>query len=329
MRHITTRSQFLVSLVGLAIALATVGCRSRRVDLTVRYATSLTAVLGDLSTSYHKRHANVHIQLDPSGSQVAARKISELGMKADVVAVADARLIDKMLVPGHAAWSAVFATNEIVIAHMDHSRFTDQVTDKNWPQFLTRPEIRLGRANPDTAPIGYNALFVWQLAERSGVFGQDGIDLERRLKARCSPEHVVQNEADLLSLLESRAIDYAFMFRSTVEDHHLKMVRLPDAMNLSRVDLTDTYAAAKVEVRMKQGDERALLTGAPVTYGVTIPKNAPHASVAADFLTFVMGQEGRRAFIRRGFHPLSPATCTVCTALPPALAKIVRPGASR
>jgi molybdate/tungstate transport system substrate-binding protein len=295
------------------------GCRARKVELVVYYATSLSAVLGDLATAYQQKHPNVHVRLEPSGSQVAARKISELGMKADVVAVADARLIDKMLIPKHASWNAIFATNEIVIAHKDHSRYTDEIGEGNWAEVLTRPEVRLGRADPDTAPIGYNTLFVWQLAEQAGKLGAAGVDLTKRLLARCAPEHVTHDEAELLSLVESRAVDYAFLFRSTAEDHHLKTVALPSELNLSRMALAPDYARAKVEVRMKQGDGRAVLTGAPVTYGVTIPLNAPNAVAAADFLAFVLSDEGVRGLVRRGFRPVLPATCTACNGLPPAL----------
>jgi ABC-type molybdate transport system substrate-binding protein len=99
---------------------------------------------------------------------VAARKVAELGMRADIVAVADAGLIPKMLLPSHATWSAIFATNEIVLAHKDHSRFTDQIAAGNWAEVLLRDGVRLGRADPDTAPIGYQTLMVWQLAEAAG-----------------------------------------------------------------------------------------------------------------------------------------------------------------
>jgi len=308
-----------VALAALLASLGGTGCRTRRVELVVYYASSLSAVLGDLAAAYQQQHPSTRVRLEPSGSQVAARKVSELGMKADVVAVADARLIDKMLIPKHASWTAVFATNKIVIVHKDHSRFTDQITEGNWAEILARPEVRLGRGNPDTAPIGYNTLLVWQLAEKSGKLGAAGADLSTRLLARCAPEHVTHDEAELLTLVESRAVDYAFMFRSTAEDHHLKTVALPPEINLSRVDLAHEYARAEVEVRMKQGEGRAVLTGAPVTYGVTIPSNAPHPEVAADFLAFVLGPDGVQALTRRGFRPVAPPTCSACTGLPPAL----------
>jgi molybdate/tungstate transport system substrate-binding protein len=298
-------------------------CKSRSTEVVVFYASSLSAVLGDAAEAFQKQNPNLRIRLEPSGSQVAARKVAELGMRADIVAVADAALIGKMLIPANASWSATFATNEIVLAHMDHSKWTDQITAQSWPEILTRPGLRLGRADPDTAPVGYQTLMVWQLAESSGLYGASAAGLAGRLMGQCSKAHVTHDEAELLALLESRAIDYAFLFRSTAEDHHLKILTLPPEINLSRSDLAARYASAQVQIRMRQGQGKGTVVGAPVTYGVTIPTRAPHSDAAARFLAFLLGPEGKRLLERRGFHPALPAACNPCSGLPEQLRSVM------
>lgn len=299
--------------------LAPCACKSHTTEVVVFHASSLSAVLGDAAEAFQKVNPQIRIRLEPSGSQVAARKVSELGMRADIVAVADAALIDKMLIPAHATWNAVFATNEIVIAHKDHSKGTEQITTQNWPEILTRDGVRLGRADPDTAPIGYQTLIVWQLAESSGANAR----LSERLKAQCSKDHVVHDETELLGLLESRSIDYAFLFRSTAEDHHLKILTLPPEINLSRQEQAPHYSSAVVEIRMKQGQGAARIAGAPVTYGLAVPSRASHPDATAGFLAFLFGDSGRRLFERRGFHPISPAQCVSCAGLPEILRPLV------
>jgi molybdate/tungstate transport system substrate-binding protein len=314
------------ALAALAM-LAVPGCKSRGVELAVFYASSLSAVLGDAVQEFQKTNPQVRVRLEPSGSQVAARKVVELGMRADMVLVADAALIDKIMVPTHATWNAVFATNEVVIAHKDHSQWTDQIKAENWPEILTRAGVRLGRADPDTAPIGYQTLMVWQLAETAGVYGSAATGLASKLRAQCTADHVVHDEAELLSLLESRAIDYAFLFRSSAEDHHLKVLALPPEINLSRQDMAARYGTTSVEVRMKHGQGMARMQGAPVIYGLTIPVNAAHKAEAERFATFLFGEQGQRLFAKRGFHPIVPVRCNPCGGLPPGLQSIVQSAA--
>jgi molybdate/tungstate transport system substrate-binding protein len=315
----TSALAFLLSGLGLLCVLLP-GCKSRTTEITVFYASSLTAFLGDAAEAFQKANPQFRLRLEPSGSQVAVRKVSELGMRADIVAVADAGLIPKMMVPAHATWNVLFAANEMVIAHKDHSKWTDQLTQDNWAEVLTRDGVRLGRADPDTAPVGYQTLMVWQLAEVAGMKGSGAGGLASQLIGRCAKEHVTHDEAELLALLEARAVDYAFLFRSTAEDHHLKVLRLPPEINLSRQDLADRYAAARVDVQMKRGQGTKTLTGAPIVYGLTIPTHAPHTEAAIRFVSFLSTEAGRKLLLRRGFHPISPVTCNPCSGLPEQLA---------
>jgi molybdate/tungstate transport system substrate-binding protein len=306
-----------VVLLGLAL-----GC-SRSNEVVVFYASSLSAVLGDVAEAFQREHSGARVRLEPSGSQVAARKVSELGLRPDIVAVADASIISKMMIPRHASWNLIFATNELVLAHKDHSRFTDEVSTQNWPSVVTRPGVRLGRADPDTAPLGYHTLLVWQLAEQSSHYGTAATGLAARLADQCAKQHVTHDEAELLALLESRALDYAFLFRSTAEDHHLKITTLPPEENLGRPELAAQYAKASVEVRMKQGEGKLRITGAPITYGLTMPTGAHQPALARDLIALLVGEKGNRLLRRRGFQPTSPAACNPCTGLPNELLSLV------
>src|ERR1019366_2197708 len=300
-------------------------CKVRKDEVVIFHASSLSSVLSDAADLFRKQNPQAQVRLEPSGSQVAARKVSELGMRADIVAVADAHLVDKLMIPSHALWDVVFATNEILIAHMDHSKGTDEITTQNWPEILAREGVRLGRADPDTAPIGYQTLMVWQLAEHAGLYGSGSAGLTSALKAKCAKEHVTHDEGELLALLESRGIDYAFLFRSTAEDHHLKVTSLPPEMSLLRQELAADYAKVQVDVRMKLGQGRAThatIVGAPVEYGLTMPTASPHREMAERFLSLLLGPEGRRLLERRGFHAIPP-TCAPCNGLPVALSGIV------
>ena len=299
--------------------LAFAGCKPSRSPVTVFAAASLARALSDLEERVEQDHASLDLQLEISGSQVACRKIAELNRRADLVATADYRVIDDILRPEHASYSVRFATNEVVLAHAQHSRHTETITTDNWHSVLLRPRVRLGRVNPDLAPIGYRTLLVWDLARRQ-LGAKAAPDLVRRLEGKCNKEHVVPHEGELLQLLQTRAIDYAFLYRSTAEEHNLKTVELPEAYNLGAVGQQKAYAVASVTVRMGRG-QRKTLRGAAVVYGVTIPKNAPNPAGARTLLEALLSEQGRRCLARTGFSPLSPARSEAGAKLPTWLQK--------
>lgn len=307
----------------LSLALLAAGCRGRT-ELVVFHAASLSPALSDLAEELQRTAPDLRVHLEPSASQIAARKLTELGMRADLIAVADAALIDRILVPSRARFTAVFATDEIVLAHKDHSRFTEEITAANWPQVLLRDGVRLARASADLSPLGYQTLFTWQLAERASDLGPGRARLEAKLRERCH-RATAPDEAELVSLLESKAIDYAFVYRSTAEMHHLKTTALPDELNLSRPELASRYAAAEVDIAMRQGEGPPRLRGSPATYGLSIPVDAPHPAQAERLAAFILGERGQRALRRAGLRPVSPARCAQVAEAPASLRALMEP----
>lgn len=305
--------------LALAAALLLAGCKARG-EIVVFHAASLSRVLADVKERFERAHPGWVLRAEPSGSQVAARKVSELGLRADLVLVADLRVLDRLLAPGHADWSLAFATNEIVLAHAQHSRFTEEVSERSWPEVLGRPDVRLGRVDPDLAPIGYQTLLAWRLAELGA--GGAAPDLAARLAARCADGHVVSDETELVALLEARAVDYAFLYRSTAEDHRLKITALPPEASLGDPRLAAAYARAEVEVRMRTGAPRERVRGAPLLFGLSIPRGAPSPEGALLLAAFLLGEEGRAALARAGFRPVVPPASATPGRIPPALGPV-------
>jgi molybdate/tungstate transport system substrate-binding protein len=301
--------------LAIALVFGCSGCKGRK-EIVVFHAASLSRFFVEVGERFERAHPEYRIRAEPSGSQVAARKVAELGLEADLVAVADIRVVDELLVPSHADWTLGFATNEIVLAHAAHSRFTEEVTAATWPKVLVRPEVRVGRVDPDLAPIGYQTLIAWKLSE---LHAPQANGLSARLVARCSAEHVVSDESELVALLEARAIDYAFLYRSTADDHRLKITELPAESSLGRLDLAPTYERAEVEVRMKSGAPKVRIRGSPLLYGLAIPRNAPDPEGALLLVAFILQEEGRVALTRAGFRAVVPARTATASRLPPAL----------
>ncbi|MBN1962002.1 MAG: substrate-binding domain-containing protein [Deltaproteobacteria bacterium] len=302
------------NLIFLSAFFLLISCHEKK-ELILFVAPSLASVIAEMEPSFNQVEPDIHIRSDISGSQVAARKLTELNMRADILALADIEVIEKMLIPNHAKWSIRFATNSVVLAHFSHSRYTEEITPENWPDILSRPDVKIGLANPDTAPIGYRSIMVWLLAAKY----YQRLELAQTLRKKVAPEHLVSDEAELWALLPSKAIDYAFLYRSTAEKHRLKITRLPDQINLSKPELAKTYAKANVPVLMKTDNNKVVMQGMPLYFGMTIPIDAPHPEIAVLLAKQILSKSGQAALVRAGFTPLVPATAAHRELLPSAL----------
>ena len=272
--------------------LALPACQKTRQPVTVFVAASMARALGELAEEVERDHQRLDVRLEISGSQTACRKVAELNRRADLVAAADTEVIRRILVPEWAPRVIDLATNEVVLAHLEHSKHTGEISEDNWREVLLRPGVRLGMVDPDLAPIGYRTLLVWELADGA----QTG--LAKKLAAAVPAARRVPHEGELLARLQSRALDYAFVYRSTAEDHNLKLVALPDAYNLGSPDMAAAYGKARVSVRMRSSGPPVQVPGAPIMYGAAIPKDAPNRAGAR------LAEQGRRVLLRRGFRPL-------------------------
>jgi len=309
----------------LLLPLLAGGCKARGQEVLVFAAASLARSFSHLEERVEADTPGLDVVLEISGSQVACRKLTELNRRADVVAVADHRLLQEMLIPAHARYNIRFTANEVVLAHMQHSRHTEEITADNWYEVLSRPGVRLGLVDPALAPIGYRTRLVWQLAQRWLAQQGKRRELVRSLEARCAKEHVTPHEGELLQLLQSRTVDYVFVYRSSAEEHNLKVLPLPDAYNLGAPGQNDRYAAASIKVRLRHGSAPQTLRGAAVVYGVTIPRNPPNPAGAETLVRALLNKQGRRILRRTGFRPLAPARCGQRQELPASLRALTTP----
>ncbi|MCX7682711.1 MAG: tungstate ABC transporter substrate-binding protein WtpA [Anaerolineae bacterium] len=286
--------------------------------LVVFHAGSLTMPVELLTRAFNARYPRVTFATEAAGSLVSARKVSELGRQADLVISADYTVIDRLLIPAFADWNIQFARNSMVIAYTDRSRYADEINAQNWYEILTREGVIYGHSDPQADPCGYRALLVWQLAELH--YQQPG--LYTRLREHCPPSHIRPKETDLIPLLQSGDMDYAFQYRSVAVQHGLKFLELPDEINLSRPELADFYRRATVDIA---GAETQV--GMPIIYGVTIPRNAPRPDLAVRFLAFLLGPEGQAIMEEAGQPPIVPALSEQADLVPGELRSLVIPAA--
>ncbi|MBN1884749.1 MAG: extracellular solute-binding protein [Candidatus Krumholzibacteriota bacterium] len=300
-----------------------ISCGGDTDDIIVFHAGSLSVPFRRIADDFEAAHPGVRVLLEAAGSRSCARKIADLGRPADVMASADYTVIDELLIPEHASWNIRFASNEMAIVYRTGSTRAGEISVENWHEVLLDDAVAFGRSDPDSDPCGYRAVLTAKLAER--YYGVPG--LAARL-LRKDGAFIRPKETDLIALLESGAIDYAFLYRSVAMQHGLPFLVLPDEINLKRADLAGLYAAVEVEVSGRRPGTTIVKRGAPMVYGVTIPRQAPHQALALAFVEYLLDAErGMAAMEAAGQPSVVPSPTDSWEALPARLRRFALPPA--
>jgi len=312
-----------VCLLGLAITIGTAPVDAASRKVVIFHAGSLTVPLAEMEEQFEKLHPQIDIQREAGGSTKMARLISEVGKPADIMASADYKVIDNNLIPEHASWNIRFATNQLVLTYTKNSRYADQISAKNWYEILQKEDVSWGHSDPNLDPCGYRSLMVLQLAEK--FYGIKG--LYEKLLANRPAKNVRPKSVELVNLLKSGHMDYAWEYLSVAVQHDLKYITLDDHINLGNYRYDDFYKQAAVKVTGKQPGTHIIKTGKSVTYGVTMTNDAANPEDAARFLEFMLAPEqGLKMLKSMGQPPFVPAripSLKMLKQLPPSLQKML------
>jgi len=302
-----------------------VGCTRKPVPtselsgrLPVFHAGSLTIPVDEINGEFNKLYPDVEVLTESAGSATSIRKVTELQRECGVIGSADYTLIPQLMFPEYADWYIIFATNQMCIAYTDTSQFGDEIDGDNWYEILQRDGVKYGRSDPDQDPCGYRTLMVWQLAE--AYYGASGL-YDRLYEA--DGDLMRPKSVDLIALLESGDLDYAFEYSSVAAQHSLNYVVLPPEINLSSLEFEDFYATAQVEIAGTEPGTTITIKGAPIAYGVTIPSNFPNQELAVAWVDFLLSPEGMAIMEANGQPPVMPAITNDISKLPEPLREYV------
>jgi molybdate/tungstate transport system substrate-binding protein len=255
-----------------------------RDTIVVYVAASLARPMRAVADSFTRR-TGAAVLLESGGSLEHVRKVTELHRIPDVLALADHEVFPQLLMPAHVESYVQFARNRMVIAYTPRSRFASEVNAANWLDVLQRPGVEVGRPDPDRAPAGYRTLLVLRLAEAH--YRDPG--LAARVLARSPRRNMRGNAAELAGLLELGELDYIFEYESLARSHGFRYVTLPREIDLGDPTLADRYATARVRVAGRTPRDSVTFTGAPILYGLAVPREAPHPAAARRFVDFLLG----------------------------------------
>ncbi len=307
----------------LALLLIAPGTGFAKENVIIFHAGSLTVPFAEIEKNFEAAHPEIDVLREAGGSTKMARMISELNKPADIMASADFKVIDKSLIPAKADWNIRFATNQLVLCYTDKSRYADEINTDNWYEILLRDDVEWGHSDPDLDPCGYRSMMVLQLAEK--FYGNPG--LYDKLLANRPKKNIRPKSVELVSLLKTGNMDYAWEYLSVAVQHDLKYVKLDDHINLGNYRYDAFYKQAKVKVTGKKPGTWITRTGKSCTYGVTLVKDSPNPEGAVLFLEYLLSPEGGLKVLESmGQPPFVPARVTtkaVQNRLPGNLGKLV------
>lgn len=257
--------------------------------LVVLHAGSLARPLRAALDSF-TAHTAIPVVTLSAGSVEAARRITDLRDVPDVIALADEEVFPAMLVPRYVANYWTFARNRMVIA-VAPARSDVKIDSTNWYRLLSARDAEVGRSNPDLDPAGYRALMVLRLAE----LAYRNPWITRAVLARSPARNVRPKSSDLVALLQTGALDYAFLYESSARAAGLRFVELPASMNLGSDSLAATYARARVRIAGRARGDSIEVRGAPIRYALAVPREAPHAAAAHRLEAFLLSPAGLKA----------------------------------
>jgi molybdate/tungstate transport system substrate-binding protein len=329
----------------------------KKTAVPIFFAGSLIFPFQELEQAYEAQHPDVDLLMEGHGSIQVIRHVTEIHELIDVVVTADHALIPMLMysatVPEtqrpYADWYFKFATNSLALAYRPDSRYADEITSENWYEIISRPDVKLGMADPRFDASGYRALMVVQMAEK--LYGQPTLfedlitgNFRSGMTARLEgarlvirvPEIVELKDnsslvvraysIQLVALLESGDLDYAFEYESVIKQHGLKSISLPAELSLGVEDMAERYGQVAVRMDFQRfASVQPVFIGEPIGYGVTIPTNAPHPKEAADFVAFLLGPEGQK-ILTDNYQPIIvPAQADNYQQVPQALRSLCQP----
>jgi molybdate/tungstate transport system substrate-binding protein len=298
-----------------------------RVTLKVLCAGSLMFPLERIEEAFEKSHPDVDVQIEDYGSIQVIRQVTELGKDADVLMVADYSLIPIMMynttIPNtnqsYATWYIRFASNSVVLAYTNQSKYANEINATNWYKILARSDVKFGFPNPFIDALGYRVLFTIQLAE---IYYQNSSIFEQLITPNFDPAFgsikvngtyvitvpetqtpvggkilIRASSIPLIPLLEAGSIDYCFLYLSNAKQYGFSYVELPSQINLGSPEYQQYYQQVRVEFQYQRFASIGLdREGKTIYYGLTIPQNAPHPELAAEFVEFILNGEGKTIF---------------------------------
>jgi molybdate/tungstate transport system substrate-binding protein len=265
---------------------ATRVCAADEREVNVLYAGSLVNLMERSIGPAFEKASGLRFIGYAAGSNRIASEINAKLRRGDVFISASPKVNESLVGKAHGnavSWYIRFASSPLLPGYNPLSRFAADFRAKRWDAVLREPGIRIGRTDPKLDPKG--ALTIELVTKAAALYHQPDL-VRATLGAPENPAQVFPEEA-LAGRLQSGQLDVGFFYSTELAD-----LKIPAAR-----------PAPELKV---QAD-----------YTVTILNDAPNASGAARFVSFLLSSQGRRLLAAHGMNVTRPVVAGDARAIPP------------
>ncbi|HEY6430887.1 MAG TPA: extracellular solute-binding protein [Acetobacteraceae bacterium] len=219
------------------------------------------------------------------GSNLLAKQVTGKLRRGDVFISANPKVNDDLMGSPNGdwvTWYISFAHSPLVIGYNASSRFAADFKAKPWYQVLMEPGIRIGRTDPKLDPKG--KLTVALMHKAQTVYKVPKL-AQTVLGAPENPAQVLPEET-LVGRLQSGQLDVGFFYSTETADAKIPTVTLP------------------ADIAPK------------AVYTVTILRDGANPTGADQFVSFLLGPDGRKLMAEHGLGLQKPALSGTASALP-------------
>ncbi len=250
----------------------------------------------------------------PAGSFALARQIAS-GSQVDVfIPVALSAAAPSNLGNLSSNWAIGFASDQMVIAYSnattaspaaaaiisEYAQAARSNASSDWRTLfasLASGSVMVGISDPNADPAGLRG---WLVLEAAGSLYAGGNQSAYTAPLLQQKANVTGSAAaNMVAPLQAGQFQFLFLYKSAAIAQHLGYFQLDHRVNLGDPRLTSSYAQLTYKLAASQA------RGAPVILCVTIPRDAVHASEAAQFVQYLARNSGA-VVSAYGLQPFAP-----------------------
>ena len=292
----------LPGFLGIGALLAFAACQGEPHNVVVFHTNSLSPLLQTVSRRFEANNPDVTILAEAAGSLDTIGKVTDLGRACDLLAIADHRLIARLLMPDRTQTGYEFLGNELVLAASERRLFEPLTRQprrrKDWFELLIGGSHAYGISDPDQDPAGYYTQLSWKLAE----LHYNRTALYRQLINGLDPRWVRPRSTELVDLLKNKTVDFAFLYKSVALQNGLDFIDLPAQVSLSEPTYVELYSQVSLRVGGDRSGSVMEVSGGLIRYGIClISQDNPWA---VRFLDYVLSTEAQSLYRELGYQSI-------------------------